>query len=156
MTEENKNTNVATKEEAKDTKSKDVDVKTNVDSKKENLKQLSIDKRSKVKSVSDKEQNIRLTETDGTVIDVNIKAPGMRDLEDIDAQRNLLVADSKGVNAIRLTPADFHEALFGLFGTPLVNDEAKGPINWDFFDQHERETYNFMMETADTFLTSLS
>lgn len=157
MSEETKKTNVETKEEGQITEPKNVANKTTKDSKTEELKTLPIDERSEVKDISMREQNIKVTETDGTTIDVNIKSPGMRGLEDIDSQRYLMTADGRGRDALRLTSADLHEALFTLFTTPIVNgDVASEKISWDFFEKHERATYNFLMETADTFLTNLS
>lgn len=137
-------------EQVEDAKKEEVSVKNELANK-------TIKERSEIKSVSNKEQNIKVTETDGTVIDVNIKAPGLRGLEEIDAKRSVLVGDSGEKPAVRFTPVDLHESLFTLFNTPLVNSKPTDEsIGWDFFDKHERATYNFMMETADTFLTNLS
>ncbi|GAX04068.1 hypothetical protein IWT140_01705 [Secundilactobacillus pentosiphilus] len=99
--------------------------------------------------LSNIQRSFKITESDGTTIDVKVKWPGKQTAENIEAM-TMAVVD--GVQ--RLTPGDFHKALFQVFGKPVVNGKtSKAVINADFFEQHEDKTYDYLMEKTDSFLS---
>lgn len=120
---------------------------------KDDLAVKSIDDRSNVEDVDDTHRNITVTEKDGTRIELQLVAPAWGDAENIDAKRSRIVS-SDGDDALELTPKRFHEGLFALIKGLKVDDRPAGQFNWGFAQQHSRETYNFIMNQADTFLTN--
>lgn len=134
-------------------------VATNTDSQKDtttDYSKLPLEKRTTVKDVSDKERQLMITETDGTTIEVNIKQPSLRMAETIDDARSEMAVNTKGVvTGIQSTTAKFHEALFSMFSAPvLVDSKPAGKIDWGFGESHKRETFDWLMAQAETFLDS--
>jgi len=117
--------------------------------------QVPLDERTTVKDVDDKTRQLVITETDGTVVDVNITVPKLREAESIDDSRSEVVATDDGKSsAIRPTSSRFHQALFTMFSAAVVDNKPAGKIDWDFFDAHEYATYSWLMNQADTFLST--
>lgn len=95
------------------------------------------------------QRNFKVTESDGTTIDVNIKWPGKQEAENM---TGMAYANING--KLRETPGDYHKELFKLFGKPVINGKTSSAVvNADFFEEHEDKTYDYMMEHSDTFLT---
>lgn len=116
---------------------------------------MPLEKRTKVTDVDSRTRDLEITEKDGTKIKVQITSPSLRDAETIDAKRSVVVEED-GETSIVLTPAKFHEALFKMFNNNslLINDKVTDDvIGWDFFEKHEKETYHWFMDQAETFLT---
>lgn len=121
---------------------------------KKDFKKVPLDKRTTVKDLDDTNRQLNITETDGTMVEVNLVAPKLRDAEAIDDARTETVPFNDNSVAIRATSPRFHGALFSMFSAPLVDNKPAGKIDWDFFDKHEYGTFKWMMEQADTFLAS--
>lgn len=122
--------------------------------KKTDFKNVPLKERTTIKDIDDKNRQLNITETDGTTIEVNLEAPNLRTAESIDDARTEIIADTDDSTAIRTTSPRFHQALFQIFSMPLVNNKPAGKIDWDFFDKHEYATYRWLMDQADTFLSS--
>ncbi|TPR12735.1 hypothetical protein [Apilactobacillus timberlakei] len=119
-----------------------------------------LDQRTSVKDIDDRTREISITEKNGTTISAQMTAPGLKQGDYIDSMRQVVIPDGDtGTGAVRFTPVNFHEALFGIFGTNSVKVNGKPAgeaISWEFFDKHSREAFTWMMDQADTFLGDLS
>lgn len=105
--------------------------------------------------IGNTQRNIKITEADGTTIDVNVKWPGKKAAENAQGQANAQQITESGDRVIRSTMGDYHQALFAFFGKPIVDGKASAQnIGWDFFDEHSNKTYEYLMDQADSFLVS--
>lgn len=103
------------------------------------------------KDTANTQRVITVTETNGDVITAPFNWPGKREAENINQMDYALLQD--GDRAImRNTPGDMHDALIPNFGQVMVNKKPAGKLSWDFFDQHENKTFNYFMDSAESFL----
>lgn len=138
-----------------DAEDKNNDAKDNASAVVTPLTAKSIEDRSDVSDIDDHHRTLVVTEKDGTKIQVQLIAPNWGDAEEIDAKRNAAMQTDNGEMEVVSTPKRFHESLFKMFNGLMVNDKPVAEkFDWGFLQKHSRETYNFFMNEADTFLTN--
>ncbi|WP_268914034.1 hypothetical protein [Lentilactobacillus sp. SPB1-3] len=134
----------------------DTEAVTETSSKNKDFSLLPLNERVQVKDLDDKNRQLTITQKDGSVLEVNITQPNLRTAESIDDCRTEIRPISGDTGVLRTTTARFHEALFSLFSAVLIDNKPKGNLDWDLADTLERETYDWLMDQADTFLASKS
>ena len=103
--------------------------------------------------VTNHQRAFKITESDGTKIEVPFNWPGRTVAENLDGFSYGLI---NGVT--RDTPGTYHEALLGLFGTPKVAGKVHEPLDMKFFEdaanQSDRnKTFDYLMDNGESFLT---
>lgn len=103
--------------------------------------------------VTNHQRAFKITESDGTKIEVPFNWPGRTVAENLDGFSYGLI---DGVT--RDTPGTYHEALLSLFGTPKVAGKVHEPLDMKFFEdatnQSDRnKTFDYLMENGESFLT---
>lgn len=114
-----------------------------------------LSERTQIKEVDDKTRQLIITQKDGSVVDVNIVQPNLRTAESIDDCRTEIRPTSGDTGVLRTTTARFHEALFSMFSSVLIDKKPAGNFDWELADEKlDRETFDWFMEEADTFLAA--
>ncbi|TPR16642.1 hypothetical protein [Apilactobacillus timberlakei] len=98
-----------------------------------------------------KQRTLNITETDGTTVELVMHYPGIEQSENIADSAFGGYADGYGNRVTRGTTGSYHKQLMTIFGVAKVNGAAKN-VNFNFFSEHERKTYDYAMEQADSFL----
>ncbi|CAM2928903.1 hypothetical protein LEBR102806_11895 [Levilactobacillus brevis] len=102
--------------------------------------------------VTNHQRAFKITESDGTTIEVPFNWPGRTVAENLDG---LSYGSINGV--LRDTPGTYHEALLDLFGTPKVAGKVHEPLDMKFFEdaanQSDRnKTFDYLMDNGESFL----
>lgn len=120
---------------------------------------LPLDQRASVTDINDKARKLTFTEKNNQKIELQLQAPTIEQGDYIDSKRSVFVPDDNGETAVvRLNNKEFHEALFGIFNQNyvLIDGKPSGkPVDWNFFNNHSREFFNWTMKQANRFLENL-